>query len=48
MAQVHKAKLKSGEEVAVKILRPNIKRLKPPPHVVDSTNQAISLLWKEI
>ncbi len=27
MAQVHKAKLKSGEEVAVKILRPNIKRL---------------------
>ena len=26
MAQVHKAKLKSGEEVAVKILRPNIKR----------------------
>lgn len=27
MAQVHKAKLKSGEEVAVKILRPNLKRL---------------------
>lgn len=26
MAQVHKAKLKNGEEVAVKILRPNIKR----------------------
>lgn len=27
MAQVHKAKLKSGEEVAVKILRPNVKHL---------------------
>ncbi len=27
MAQVHKAKFKSGEEVAVKILRPNLKQL---------------------
>ena len=27
MAQVHKARLKSGEQVAVKILRPNVKQL---------------------